>query len=122
MQKIIPIILICAIICGCSGNGDDKSNEPTEQYTYYKILGRWYVSGSSQSYIEFVIGASYSRTDGKTFEYGNFAFDPDKNILMMKSSSGSSYHYIINFIGNDTTIFDDGTSKQKYERKTETQK
>lgn len=122
MQKIIPIILICAIICGCSGNGDDKSDEPTEQYTYHKILGRWYASGSSQLYIEFVIGASYTRSDGKTIESGNFAFDPDKNLLMMKSTSDSSYHYIVNFTGNNTAIFDDGTLKQNYERKSETQK
>lgn len=97
MKKFIIAMLLCMVgvgFVGCSSNNDD---EPTEQYTFQKIKGRWYQTAylnsdnyftdlRDGSYIEFETnGYVYNDASLKYTETGAFVFNEATNEILFRT-------------------------------------
>lgn len=98
MKNLIIAMLLCMVgvgFVGCSSNNDD---EPTEQYTFQKIKGRWYQTAylnsdnyftalRDGSYIEFEQNG-YVLYDGslKDTETGTFIFNEATNEIFFRTT------------------------------------
>ena len=130
MKKLVIAMLLCMVgvgFVGCSSNNDD---EPTEQYTFQKIKGRWYQTAylnsanyftalRDGSYIEFE-PTGYAYYDGtlKDTETGTFSFDKvTDRVVCRPSGKGKEYEWNINvsFQSDNKAIF---TMVGQYHRNT----
>lgn len=118
MKKLIIAMLLCMVGIGFAGcSSDNNDDEPSEQYTYQKVKGRWYVTAylnsdnyftafNDGSYFEF--GQSgYIYHDGTTNEdeTGRFAFDEQTNRAKLQPSKGEEWDLVVTFETADKATF-----------------
>lgn len=117
MKKIIVAIFLCMVGIGLAGCSSDNNgnDEPTEQFTFQRIKGKWYATAflnadnyytpvHDGSYIEFEPGG-YVFYDGNEKETGTFAFNESSSDILCRTINGKEFHILATFTSDNTATF-----------------
>ncbi|MBQ4532984.1 MAG: hypothetical protein IJA24_07090 [Alistipes sp.] len=117
MERVIRnILLMCACVCACACSKDGE-DEPQDDFTYTRIVGKWettsyYTSGGYfvpsmiDEYFEFTKGQTYTHSNDGTVRTGTYFFDPDNNRLHCEESKGWNLEINVSFESDNKATFD----------------
>ena len=117
MERVIRNILLiyaCVCVCACTKGGED---EPQEDFTYTRIVGKWetvsyYTSGGYfvpsmiDEYFEFTNEQTYTHNNDGTIRTGTFFFDPKGNHLHCEETNGWNLDINVSFESENKATFD----------------
>lgn len=117
MKKIIVAMLLCMVGIGFAGCSSDNNgnDEPTEQFTYQRIKGKWYATAflNSDNYFTPVQDGTFisfepdgfTFFDGNTTETGMFAFNESSGEILCRNTAGKDFHIMASFTSDNSGTF-----------------